>query len=187
MSSASDFSNNVQETSLIDAVRQFRKTSGVALNAIEADTEERACWPSVGHDVEATLEDLIAQQGHYRWRMLMGRYVIYPTDSVWDGRIAGIAITGRPRLDAATQYVKAVRGQVPALRDLLEPPIKGDPRSPVYTEPVSLRSEAPILIHLMELLGWNKALAFTIQWTQSGRRILHYQEVTPFELNNNGD
>jgi hypothetical protein len=163
---------------IINLIRELRDTSGVPVNVIVSDEQIRVSCSTTGQDVAAVLEALVAQTARYRWRTITGHYVLYPSDPVWDSKISGIAIRSVPRLDAATQYVTAVRSQIPALADLVEPPMKGDSRAPVYTEPVSLPLETSIVTHLVELLGTNDQLAFTIERARSGQRVLHFQQVT---------
>jgi hypothetical protein len=162
-----------------DVIRQLRDTLRVPVSFIQSDEQVETNWTTTGQEAATTLITSVTQTGLYRWRMIMGRSVLYPVDPVWDHKIMGIAITGVPRLDGAMQYTTAVRSRIPALDDLGGPPMKGDPRSPVYEAPVSLSPEASLIEHLVELLGTNKHLVFTIERGPSGRRVLHFQEVSP--------
>lgn len=155
------------------------------VSAIESD--EPVDVEIAARDVREALDALCTQAESYRWRTVMGRYVLFPADSVWESEISGVAIADVPRLDAATRYVIAVRSQISALEDLVEPPIKGDPRAPVYTEPVTLSRESSILAHLVELLGTNEQLAFTVERARSGKRVLHFEQVTTRQPQSSGD
>jgi hypothetical protein len=80
-------------------------------------------------------------------------------------------------LEAATQFVTQVRARVPELADLSEPPMLGDPRSPVYAQPVSLSPDGSILQHLVALLEPDPRIVFTIERTLFGDRVLHFGRV----------
>jgi hypothetical protein len=102
------------------------------------------------------------------------RYVLYPQDPIWDLEGPPVTIAYRPRLEAAGEYVVALRHHIPGLADLVEPPLKGDPRAALYTAPVSVTPKTPILEQLVQLLGSNERLAFTIERAATGRRVLHF-------------
>jgi len=165
--------------SIPEVVRELRRVHGTAVNLIESEERVEINQPTSGPDVQAVLDALVARSDRYRRRRIRGRDLIYPTDPVWECEVSGIAITGVPRLDAATQFVVAVNSQIPALKDLLPPPILGDPRTPAHVEPVSLQPEAVIVEHLAELLGTNEQIVFTIEWALSGQRMLHFEQVMP--------
>ncbi|GET39216.1 hypothetical protein [Microseira wollei] len=162
---------------LLNFIRELRDSKGIPINFIEADEQVEVSWSTIDQEVETVLNTTVNGTGCYRWRLILGHYVVYPSDRVWDTKVCGIGITNVPRLEAATQYVTAVQTQIPALNDLLAPPIKGEPRAPVYIEPVSLHPEFSIVENLVELLGTNDQLAFTIEYTLSERRVLYFQQV----------
>jgi len=56
--------------------------------------------------------------------------------------------------------------------------LKGNLHAPIYSEPVSLQFKASIIEHLVELLGTDDQLAFTVEWASSDRRVLHFERVT---------
>ena len=160
-------------------VRKIWDIYGVPVNVIVSDERVESGWSTTGQSVAEALDSLVAQVGGYRWRMIMGRYVLYPSDPVWDSNVSEITIVGVPRFDAATQYLAAVRRQIPALDDLVGALLRGDPRAPAYAEPVSLNRESSIVAHLVEVLGTNDQLAFIIERALSGKRVLHFQQVPP--------
>jgi len=162
---------------VVGMIQELRDTTGVPVNVVESDEPVVVTWHVAGQDPVVALETLAAHTNAYRWRRVLGRYVVYPTAPEWESEIARIRIVQVPRNEAALQYVAEVRSQLAALGDLVAGLIKGDPRSPVYTEPVTLSPRAPILQHLVELLGSNSQLAFTIERAKSGARLLHFEQV----------
>lgn len=172
-----DYPHKNPKITIIDMIRELQETSGVAVNVIESDERFEIIRSTVSQDVAATLDAIVAQNKNYRWCTIMNHYVLYPEDYVWDQKISGIAIIDMSRLDAATQYVTEIQKQVSALSDLVGIPIKGDPQASVYTELVSLHPVASIIEHLVELLGTNNNLTFTIEQAPSGKRVLYFQQV----------
>jgi len=165
-------------SSISSFVGQLRNRSGVPVNFIESE-DVVLYWPSTDQDVAAILDALVMQTDHYRWRTVGERYVLYPRDPVWDSSVSRVDIRDVARLDAATRYVAVVRSQIPALEDLLPPVLLGDPRAPIYAERVSLSPESSVVGHLVELLGMNRRLAFTVEHVQSGQRALNFWQVGP--------
>ncbi len=133
--------------------------------------------PEPGGDTEAVLDALVSQAPAYVWAEVAGHYVLYPRAAVWETRVGGVQINAVPRLEAATQFVVHARAAVPELADLSEPPMLGDPRSPVYTEPVSLPLAGTILEHLAALLGPAPRTVFTVERSPFGERVLHFDRV----------
>lgn len=158
-------------------IHQLRATYGVPVNFIESDERVEVSLPTISENVAASLDAVVGQTKKYRWRTVVGRYIVYPSEPVWDTRVSGIAITEVPRLDAATQYITAIQSQIHALEDLVAPPMKGDPRAPVYTAPVSLHSESSVLEHLVELLGTSERLVFTIERSPSNHRVMYFEQL----------
>jgi len=138
------------------------------IDAIEPD--------NAGH-MEAVLDALVAQAPAYRWSEMAGHYLLYPRPAVWDARMGGVRIANVPRLEAATQFVGLLQATVPGLADLSEPPMIGDPRSPVYTQTVSLPRDGPIWQHLLALLGSDPRVVFTVEPTRFGDRVVHFDRV----------
>jgi hypothetical protein len=162
-----------------DLVQRAREEFAPPLNFIEAAESVDLPSLSPGQNLEATLATLVTKTDRYRWRVAGQRYILYPEPPVWDEEGPSVTITDRPRLEAASEYVAALRQHTPELADLVEPPLKGDPRAALYTAPVSVTPKTPILEQLVQLLGTNERLAFTIERAATGRRMLHFVEVNP--------
>jgi hypothetical protein len=109
-----------------------------------------------------------------RRRSIHGRDVLYPDDPAWEASVTGVRIQAMPRWDAADAYTRTAAAQVPALDRLAVAPRLGDPRSPVYADPVSLSEEATVLEHLVELLGDDRDLAFVVEPGGEDRLLLHF-------------
>jgi hypothetical protein len=130
--------------------------------------------PAAEGEPEAAVADA-AQRNGLRWRKIGSRFVLYPTDDVWERRVSGVDLAGVERAAAADAYTAEVGRQVPELRRLVGGVVRGDPAAPVYTDRVSLSPEATVLEHLVELLGDAPNLVFTIEPAEDGRLVLHFE------------
>jgi hypothetical protein len=97
---------------------------------------------------------------------------LYPRNSPFDTEVQGIEILGAPRIDAAARYLVWLSKVLPAVGEILPPPMKGQPRASLYSEPVAVRGRARVVEHLVQLLGDNPKAFFSIVPAPSGLRIL---------------
>ena len=160
-------------------VRELRGAGGVPINFIRADEEVEVSARMDDAGADEALARLVAQTDRYRWERVEGRYVLYPADDVWRSVVSGVDIKQVPRLEAASLYADIVRGQISALGDWAGPVQKGETRSPVFTDRVSLSPSASVLVHLIELLGTDERLAFTIERGRAGPRVMHFERLAP--------
>ncbi|HEU0217507.1 MAG TPA: hypothetical protein VFQ90_12665 [Stellaceae bacterium] len=164
-----------------DAVERFvgllRNARHLPVNFIQTDERVEGTVLEQGGSAEEWLAGLAVQAPIYRWTELAGRYVLLPQAVVWDTPIRNVLIADASRLEAATRLVAQIRTAVPMLADLSEPPMIGDPRSPVYSQTVSLPRDGTILQHMVALLGADRRIVFTIERTRFGDRVLHFDRV----------
>lgn len=163
---------------LLRIVRELRQSYRSPLSFVQAEPPADVAFPEDQENIPSILDALVAQATSYRWREVAARKVLYPKDPAWDTIVSRIEINDVPRIHAATAYVRKLRDQAPALR-VEAPPIKGDPRARLFTERVSLQSTSSLVEHLVQLLGVDQWLVFTIEWTRSGQRVLHFDRVNP--------
>jgi hypothetical protein len=181
---------NRSVTSPREVIDLMREILGIPVNFIQSDKPEVFGTPIPGLDLP-TAKAIILQTGIYQWRCIGGRHVVLPDDPLWDREISGIMVARIPRLEASIRYAAEVRKQLRPLDDLAGPIMKGDPGSPVYSDPVSLSQRSSVVGHLTELLGDDNTIVFTVERSRSGQRMLHFQKVPyvspgPAALQNQG-
>lgn len=166
------------ELTIGEWARHLWQLTGEPLNAIADSTLSSEDVIAIPRDLPTALDALRAKSGgRYRWVRAGRRYVVYPDEPAWDIIVRGVNILGRPRIDAAASYLDAVRAQVPALADIVGPGVIGDPRAPLYSQTVSLTQEASVVEHLVQLLGDAQNVAFLIERTGGGRRVMRFERV----------
>lgn len=106
----------------------------------------------------------------YRLETIGGRRVLRPSDTVWDETVTGVEIVDVPRADVAHAYALEARRQVRELdvAGFAGGVVRGDPRDPMFTALVTLSREARVVEHLVELLGQDDDLVFTVEPASSG-------------------
>jgi hypothetical protein len=111
-------------------------------------------------DDQTVLDDL-----GYRLEAIGGRRTLRPNDTVWDKTVTGVEIVDVPRADAAHAYALEARQQVRELDEagFAGGVVRGDPREPMFTDLVTLSREARVVEHLVELLGQDADLVFTVE------------------------
>jgi hypothetical protein len=159
------------------AVRTLRRTFLRSINFVTLVSSGAVELPPSATSLEAALDSLIQQTDDYRWAIIRGHYVFYPTEPIWDEVISGVVITSSPRIDAATEYIELVHDLLPPLSNLQPPVILGNPGAMLYAERVSLSNAAPLVEHLVELLGTNVTLAFAIEPALSGVPVLNFERI----------
>jgi hypothetical protein len=158
-------------------VRLWRDVRRVPIHFVQADERIEGIELESQGDLETELGALVARVPIYQWTEIAGHPILYPRTAVWNASIGRIDIADVPRLEAAEKFVAQVRAALPELADLAEPPLIGDPRSPVYRQTVSLMPEASILEHLVELAGPYPRIVFTVERGPFGDRVLHFGQV----------
>ena len=125
---------------------------------------------------EAFLNSLVAVVPEYAWTMASGRYVLHPRQDIWRAPLPGAAFQG-PRLQTARAYVEFLRGAAPEMADLAPPLLKGDHAAVLYTDPVSIRASCSALQGLVDLLGPDPSMVFTIERQDVDRRVLYLERM----------
>jgi hypothetical protein len=162
----------IQASSVLEAVDLLRSRSGVAVSLIAADTEPAIKLDLPPGSLGGALDSLVAHVPAYRYEVLQERVVVYPRNSPFDTKVQGIEILGAPRIEAATRYLDWLSKALPAVGEILPPPMKGQPGAGLYSESVTIRGRARVVEHLVQLLGDNPKAFFSIVPAPSGLRML---------------
>jgi hypothetical protein len=91
-----------------------------------------------------------------------GRLVLLPEDPKYGMRVGNVEIVGARRPDAADRYFAILRSRGPRFEDFTGAIVIGYAGSPVHSERVSLSAEGAVLDHLVEMLGDDPRVIFTV-------------------------
>jgi hypothetical protein len=127
--------------------------------------------------VRDVLDQLASRSSVYRWTEVAGRLMVFPDGPIPQTTIADVHINQVARLQATEAYIQNLRQESAEFQELRGVIVKGDPRSPVFTTPVSLSSKGTVLEHLVELLGTDRSLVFSIQQVAPGKSVFFFETV----------
>jgi hypothetical protein len=163
---------NVTAQSIVD---QLREEFRAPINFIGAGDDTRATFTVSQGTIMDVLEQLVAQIPEYRFVDISGRIVVYPQASGYDSIITlpSSQYVNVPRWQAAVNYVAEMTRQMPGLRNLLPPPLIGNPNASLYADTVTLSESAPILQHLVQLLAVDPDVSFFVGPAPSGLPMLY--------------
>ncbi|KRE82949.1 hypothetical protein ASG75_15525 [Rhodanobacter sp. Soil772] len=134
-------------------------------------------WRAASHATpEALLNSFVAVVPEYAWTAVGSRCVLHPRQDIWRASLSGKAFQG-PRLQTARAYVEFLRGTAAEMADLAPPLLKGDPAAALYTATVSIRENCSALQGLVDLLGPDPSMVFTVERQDADRRVLFFERV----------
>jgi hypothetical protein len=148
----------------------------MALCFIEDGAASHDWRATSGEPPEALLNSLVAVVPEYAWTTVGGRCVLHPRQDIWRAVLPCEAFQG-PRLQTAKSYVEFLRGMAPEMSDLVPPLLKGDPAAALYTATVSIRAGCSALQGLVDLLGSDPSMVFTIERQDADRRMLFFEQM----------
>ncbi|MEX6688157.1 hypothetical protein QTN47_11660 [Danxiaibacter flavus] len=155
-----------------DFVYHLRR-AGFRVNFIEANQKPDVDEPFTD-DPDIFFENILPRDGQYDFVKAKSQYTVFPSDSMWRKEISGIHIKNTPRINAVEEYLSFIQ----KYHIHIQPPaIKGDPDSPDYTDTITLANTGQLKDHLLQLLGTDRSLVFTIEKTQTGLPMLHFERI----------
>jgi hypothetical protein len=165
-------------TTVSEVVDYLRSAWGAPVSIIEAPHD--ATFPiNMGQTTAyEVLGRAVSSDRSYRMRQENGRTVLVPVE--WKGlddTVSGVAIKDMARAEATRHYIEFAKPQTSALAPVEGPVLKGDPGAPVYAEKVTLSSSATVFQHLVQLLGSDARVVFSIRLARPGVYIFLLQNV----------
>lgn len=158
------------------AAAYLREQHHMALCFIENGATSHG-WRAASHaEPEAFLDSFVAAVPEYAWTAAGSRCVLHPRQDIWRAPLSGEAFQG-PRLQTAQAYVEFLRGIAPEMADLVPPLLKGDPAAALYADTVSIGESCSALQGLVDLLGSDPSMVFTIERQDTDRRMLFFEQV----------
>ena len=152
--------------SLYDFVKSLQDDHKVPLCFIEPDihTTARKDISFDLHDVsvKSVLDTVVSQVPILKYRLINGRLVLFPDERKYLLPMA-VDIENLARFRAVDAYIDKLAERYPSeFGSLLGPSIKGFPGAPIYADKVTVKGTATVLEQLVQLLGDDPRLIFTI-------------------------
>lgn len=155
-----------------DFVYHLRQ-AGVHINFIEANQKPDIDEPFTD-EPEIFFEKILVKDGQYDFVKTKNQYTVFPSDALWRKEISGIHIKNTPRINAVEEYLSFIQ----KYHVNIQPPaVKGDPDAPEYTDTITLANAGQLKDHLLQLLGTDNSLVFTIEKTQTGLPMIHFERI----------
>lgn len=162
--------------SVAEVVQDLRVTFCSPISFIDRRGGEVVEIDVLGPDVESVLATIARQTGTYSYEKVNGRSVLYPSDGVFQRKVAWTGARAVSRVDAADAYVLFLRNNG-IFRELLLTPIVGNPNASVYSEKISIRGQGRIVDQLIDLLGDDAELYLELPQAPSGRPFIRFRRL----------
>jgi hypothetical protein len=111
--------------------------------------------------VQKVLDEVVRQQAGYRYGVIMGRVVIYPTGEEFD-RPLEINRLGGTRAQVMYSLLKDLKKKYGSFKDLELPALRGGGGKNLYGDRVEIGGAHSIVEHLASLTGERPAVAFRV-------------------------
>ena len=143
-------------------IRRLQNEFDVPLSFIEHETEEPLALPVVGQTVEGVLRAVIDQHPHYFCEAFGDRLVLRSSDRLFDVMISGVDLVDEDRSSAKNAYIKHLRASDQRFGNWQKGLFATAGDSPIFYGLVTLSPRAPVVLHLVQLLGQDRALYFEV-------------------------
>lgn len=168
---------SMADTSVYDIIQLLRMKYNVPISFIDAEEKQKITVDLKDASLRTVLEKVISSSPIYDYRIINERLVLYPKVPKYNFIVNDVDINMMKRLEAANKYVSQLNHQFPEFMDLVGPPVLGNPQHPVFIDKVSLKRESTVLEHLVQLLGEDLKVVFSIIKAKSGVPILVFERV----------
>lgn len=170
----------VTDTTVTAVIRLLRSERCAAVSFIVAPGDQRLSLNLKQATVDAVLRELAAQKPAYRFETIAGRDVLYPASPEFQEpvHLGERNLTGMKRFAAVYRFLPMLRNAVPALSNLVAPPMVGNFNDRLYTDAVSLPAKGRVIEFFVALLGANPRIFFQFGTAASGLPILLFDGVT---------
>jgi hypothetical protein len=160
-----------------EIVRILRQLHNIDINFIQADFESPLYFYLTEGTYTDILNEIAANDPAYTAEIIDERIVLRPTAPIFESIVKNSQVDPTPRLEATNQYLETVREQIPQLSNLLSPVGFGDLDGPMFMDMVSLDQKSRLVDHLVQLLGGDTLLSFSITKVQSELPMLAFHRT----------
>jgi hypothetical protein len=163
----------------LDAVvDRLREGHRVPLSYI-ADEPGQVSFSEPTTTLKAVLDAIVAQVPAYRYAVVREHLMLFPKAKAYD-EVLDLPPAKGPRLQMASKQIEAITAGYAAFKDLVPPPLLGDPQHFLYQDEVSLGGKGTLVEHLADLLGRRDVAFFSFYKKDWGVRAMLLDMVPPF-------
>jgi hypothetical protein len=142
------------------AVAQLSDKTNLPLSFIQAEPEAKVSLDLRGATVRQVLDGIVAHVPRYRYGIVSGRLVLYPSDPKWELRIDDLRLGPGPRLRMTKDLASELSRRLPQFATFGGPWVSGDGYT--YRDVVSVVGPASVLELLVQLLGSRPSTYFIV-------------------------
>ena len=172
---------SVTKVSVRDVVDTLREDHGIRVSFIEESvkpSEEKIALVFQDTPVELVLDSLVSQAPSYRYQVVGTRLLLYADEPKYGLTVDQIEIVDVARLKASGKYTAVLRARFREFATLIPAAFRGNPTVDLHGDPVTLESRATVLEHLVQLLGTDDDVVFSIVKNRGGDFELSFSHVT---------
>jgi|SRR5579871_1287081 len=156
--------DTLQMTDSVQAIHmELQYTFNAPISFIQDATDNLTTIDVTNGTVQDVIDQILNQNSNYILQQVGNNYVLRSTSSDYDTVVSGVNIVNEGRFTAFQDYVTQLNAQVPTLGGSVIAVMMGDTSNPLATNTVTLDSQASVVTHLVELLGTDDLVLFTLE------------------------
>ncbi len=158
-------------------VEHLRAKHSIPISWIPVQAEEPLKVEPEASPLDDLLRSVADQHPEYRCEVRSGRLILRSGAEIFDRLIEDVDIADRFRFPALKDYIEHLRTIGGGFESWISPLVGGNLGSPLLAERISLVPRAPILTHLVQLLGKRLNTYFTITVPGEVPRTIYISET----------
>jgi hypothetical protein len=147
-----------------ELIRKLHNELDIPLSFIQDEADEPITLSEAEQTLEEVLRAIVDRHERYRCEAFDGRLVLRSTDPLFDVTISGVDVVDQYRIPATEAYIDHLRASDQRFKDWYSLSLWATAGgvSPVFEGRVTLSPRAPVVLHLVQLLGKDRALYFEV-------------------------
>ncbi len=150
-------------SSVGELVEYLQSSHSIPISWIAVQPEELLRMEAKPYQLDDLMRSVAEQHPDYRCEIRSGRLILRTGAKIFDQVIEGVDVSNRYRFVALKQYIEHLRAVGGGFENWILPLVGGlNIETPLFEEKITLAPRAPLLDHLVQLLGRRSKTYFTI-------------------------
>lgn len=145
-----------------DLLNMLRRELDVPVSFIEHESDEPIALAAAERTLDGVLRAIADQHPHYFCEAFGDRLVLRSADPLFDVIVSGVDVVEENRSAAKSAYIEHLRTSDERFENWQQGLFATVGDSPVFHGLVTLSPRAPVVLHLVQLLGKDRALYFEV-------------------------